>query len=136
MPRALAAALVLLAIAAVSVLIAVIVVAGITGQNAELSAQAAAGVDRLQSWLQSAGVDSSSASGAASTVKSAAPQIISTLTHGIVHGITGLASVLFGTVARRARDVLPAQGRPRRCAPGWTATSDCRALSRARSAAR
>jgi len=96
MPRALAAALVLLAIAAVSVLIAVIVVAGITGQNAELSAQAAAGVDRLQSWLQSAGVDSSSASGAASTVKSAAPQIISTLTHGIVHGITGLASILFG----------------------------------------
>ena len=96
MPRALAAALVLLAIAAVSILIAVIVVAGITGQNAELSAQAAAGVDRLQSWLQSAGVDSSSASGAASTVKSAAPQIISTLTHGIVHGITGLASVLFG----------------------------------------
>jgi predicted PurR-regulated permease PerM len=96
MPRALAAALVLLAVAAVSVLIAVIVVAGITGQNAELSAQAAAGVDRLQSWLGSAGVDSSSASGAASTVKSAAPQIISTLTHGIVHGITGLASLLFG----------------------------------------
>ncbi len=96
MPRALAAALVLLAVAAVTVLIAVVVVAGITGQNAELSAQAASGVDRLQSWLQSAGVDSSSASGAASTVKSAAPQIISTLTHGIVHGITGLASVLFG----------------------------------------
>jgi predicted PurR-regulated permease PerM len=96
MPRALSAALVLLAVAAVTVLIAVVVVAGITGQNAELSAQAAAGVDRLQSWLGSAGVDSSSASGAASTVKSAAPQIISTLTHGIVHGITGLASVLFG----------------------------------------
>src|SRR6266550_7438898 len=96
MPRALAAALVLLAVAGVTVLIAVVVVAGITGQNAELSAQAASGVDRLQSWLQSAGVDSSSASGAASTVKSAAPQIISTLTHGIVHGITGLASVLFG----------------------------------------
>ena len=59
MPRALAAALVLLAVAAVTVLIAVVVVAGITGQNAELSAQAASGVDRLQSWLQSAGVDSS-----------------------------------------------------------------------------
>ena len=38
MPRALAAALVLLAVAAVTVLIAVVVVAGITGQNAELSA--------------------------------------------------------------------------------------------------
>ena len=96
MPRALAAALVLLAIAAVAVVIAVIVVAGITGQSAELSARAAAGADRLQSWLKSLGVDSSSASGATSTAKKAAPQIISTLVHGVVGGIRGLASLLFG----------------------------------------
>jgi predicted PurR-regulated permease PerM len=96
MPRALAAALVLLMVAAVVVLIAVIVIAGITGQSAELSARAAAGADRLQGWLKSAGVDSSSASGAAATAKKAAPQIISTLVHGIVHGIAGLTSVLFG----------------------------------------
>ena len=96
MPRALAAAIVLLAIAAVTVLIVVIVVAGITGQSAELSAQAAAGADRLESWLRSAGVDASSASGATKAVKSAAPQMISTLVHGVVHGLTGLASVLFG----------------------------------------
>jgi putative heme transporter len=96
MPRMLAAAIVLLAIAAVAVLIVVIVVAGITGQSAALSAQASAGVDRLQGWLQSAGVDSSSASGAATTAKHAAPQIISTLVHGVVHGIRGLASILFG----------------------------------------
>ncbi len=96
MPRALAAALVLLAVAAVAVFILVIVVAGITGQSAELSAAAAAGVDRVQSWLQSAGVDSASASGAATTAKHAAPQMISTLVHGIVHGIRGLASLLFG----------------------------------------
>src|SRR5215470_11074560 len=61
MPRALAAALVLLAVAAIVVLVVVVVVAGITGQKAELSAQAAAGVDKLQSWLTSVGVDSSSA---------------------------------------------------------------------------
>jgi predicted PurR-regulated permease PerM len=96
LPRALAAALVLLAIAAVSLLVVVIVVAGITGQSAELSTQAAAGVDRLQSWLKSSGVDASSASGAAETVKKAAPQIVSTLAHGVVSGITGLASLLFG----------------------------------------
>jgi putative heme transporter len=96
MPRALAAALVLLAVAAVVVLIVVIVIAGITGQREELSAQAADGVDRIQGWMTSAGVDSSSASGAASTVKHAAPQIISTLVHGVVHGISGLASLLFG----------------------------------------
>jgi len=96
MPRAVAAALVLLAIAAVCVFIVVIVVAGITGQSAEISAQATAGVDRLQDWLKSAGVDASSASGAAATVKKAAPQMISTLVHGVVSGITGLASLLFG----------------------------------------
>ncbi|HEU5214267.1 MAG TPA: AI-2E family transporter [Gaiellaceae bacterium] len=96
MPRALAAAIVLLAVAAVAVLIVVVVVAGITGQSAELSAQAAAGADRLESWMRSAGVDASSASGATKAVKSAAPQMISTLVHGVVQGITGLASVLFG----------------------------------------
>jgi predicted PurR-regulated permease PerM len=96
MPRALAAALVLVAVAAVAVLILVIVVAGITGQSAELSAQASAGVDHLESWLRSAGVDTSSASGVAKAVKSAAPQMISTLVHGVVHGLTGLASLLFG----------------------------------------
>ena len=96
MPRALAAALVLLAVVALAVLIVVIVVAGISGQSAALSAQAAAGVDKLQSWLKSAGVDSSSASGAATTAKHGASQMISTLVHGIVHGIRGLASVVFG----------------------------------------
>jgi putative heme transporter len=96
MPRALAAALVLLAVVAAAVLIVVIVVAGITGQSAELSAQASAGVDRLQSWMQSAGVDASSASGAAKAAKSAAPEMVSTLVHGVVRGISGLASVLFG----------------------------------------
>jgi putative heme transporter len=96
MPRPLAAALVLLAVAAIAVLVVVVVVSGITGQSAELSARAAAGVDRIKGWFVSAGVDSSSASGAASTVKHAAPQIISTLTHGIVHGIRGLTSLLFG----------------------------------------
>jgi predicted PurR-regulated permease PerM len=96
MPRALAAALVLLAIAAISVLVVVVVVAGITGQSAELSAQASSGVDRLQSWLTSVGIDTSSAAGAAAGVKSAAPHVVSTLVHGVVHGIRGLASVLFG----------------------------------------
>jgi predicted PurR-regulated permease PerM len=96
MPRALAAALVLLAIAAISVLVVVVVVAGITGQSAELSAQASAGADRLQGWLTSVGIDTSSAAGAGAAVKKAAPDLVSTLVHGIVHGIRGLASVLFG----------------------------------------
>jgi putative heme transporter len=96
LPRALSAVIVLLAVAAVAVLILVIVIAGITGQSADISAEASAGADRLQGWLKSAGVDSSSASGATTTAKHAAPQMISTLVHGLVHGIRGLASLLFG----------------------------------------
>jgi putative heme transporter len=96
MPRALAAAIVLLAIAAVALVVVVIVVSGITGQSAEISAEAAAGVDRLRGWLTSLGVDSSSASGAAATAKSAVPHMISTLVHGVVTGIRGLASLVFG----------------------------------------
>ncbi len=96
MPRAVAAAIVLIAIAVIAVFIVVIVVAGITGQSSEISAALAAGVDRIQGWMKSAGVDSSSASGAATTAKNAAAQMTSTLVHGVVHGIRGLASVLFG----------------------------------------
>jgi predicted PurR-regulated permease PerM len=96
MPRALAAALVLLAIAAICIVIVIVVIAGITGQSAAISAQASAGVGRLQGWLQSLGVDSSSASGASSTARQAVPDMISTLVHGIVNGIRGLASVIFG----------------------------------------
>src|SRR5438552_10670841 len=67
LPRALAAAIVLLAVAAIAVLIVVIVVAGITGQSAAISAEAAAGARKLQGWMKSAGVESSSASGAPTT---------------------------------------------------------------------
>jgi predicted PurR-regulated permease PerM len=96
MPRALAAAVVLLAIAAIVVVVVVIVIAGITGQSADISAEAAAGADRLRGWLTDLGVNSSSASGATNTAKAAAPNVISTLVHGIVNGITGLTSVVFG----------------------------------------
>jgi predicted PurR-regulated permease PerM len=96
MPRALAAGLVLIAVVVVVVIIVVLVIAGITGQSAELSAQASAGVDKLQSWMTSVGVDSSSASGAGSTLKHAVPQMISTLVHGVVAGIRGLATLAFG----------------------------------------
>jgi predicted PurR-regulated permease PerM len=96
MPRAIASALVLLAIMAIVVVVVVIVIAGITGQSSEISAQASAGANRLQGWLTSLGVDSSSASGATSTAKAAVPNLISTLVHGIVNGISGLASVIFG----------------------------------------
>jgi putative heme transporter len=96
MPRAAAAAIVLLGLVAVAVLIGVLVVGGISGQIDELGVNADKAAAKAQSWLESAGVDSSSASGAKSTVESDVPGILSTLLTGIAHGIRGLASVVFG----------------------------------------
>src|SRR6476646_7289786 len=96
MPRAVGAALVLLAVAAIALFIVVIVVAGITGQSTEISAALSSGLHRVQGWMTEAGVDSKSASGAATTAKNAASGTVSTLVHGVVRGIRGLASVLFG----------------------------------------
>ena len=96
MPQAAGAAVVLVGIAVIALFVVVIVVAGITGQSANISAALSAGVDRIQGWMKDAGVDSSSASGATTTAKQAASGMVSTLVHGVVHGIRGLASVLFG----------------------------------------
>jgi predicted PurR-regulated permease PerM len=96
MPRAAAAAVVLLGLVAIGVFVVVIVIAGITGQDGEIAKNANAAADKAQSWLQSAGVDQSGASSASSAVKSDVPDIISTLANGIVNGIKGLTSLAFG----------------------------------------
>jgi predicted PurR-regulated permease PerM len=96
MPRPAAAVIVLLALIALGVVIVLIVISGIVGQDAEIAKNASAAADKVQSWLESAGVDHSGASSATSGVKSDVPSIISTLVHGIVSGIRGLASLAFG----------------------------------------
>jgi putative heme transporter len=96
MPRAAAAAVVLLGLVAIGVFVVVIVIAGITGQDGEIAKNANAAADKAQSWLQSAGVDQSGASSASSAVKSDVPNIISTLANGVVNGIKGLTSLAFG----------------------------------------
>jgi putative heme transporter len=96
MPRAAAAAVVLLGLVAIGVFVVVIVIAGITGQDGEIAKNANAAADKAQSWLQSTGVDQSGASSASSAVKSDVPNIISTLANGVVNGIKGLTSLAFG----------------------------------------
>src|SRR4051812_12025888 len=96
MPRAAAAAVVLLGFVALGVFIVVIVISGITGQEGEIGKHASAAADKAQGWLTSAGVDQSGASSANSSVKSDVPSIISTLTKGVIDGIKGLTSVVFG----------------------------------------
>jgi predicted PurR-regulated permease PerM len=94
--RAAGAAIVLLAMVAIVALIALLVVGGITSQSSTINTQADAAAPRVQSWLEDLGVSSSGAAGVTSSVKSAAPNIISTLVHGVVHALTGLASFVFG----------------------------------------
>jgi putative heme transporter len=95
-PRAAAAALVLVGLVALAVLISALVISGITGQSAALANEATAAVQKAQNWLESAGVDASGASGAKQAVEKDVPKIIHTLTSGLIRGIRGLTSVIFG----------------------------------------
>jgi len=96
MPRAAAAAIVLLGLLVLAVIILVLVIGGISGQHDELATNAGSGADKARGWLESVGVDKPGAAGAESAVKADVPQIISTLVVGVIHGIRGLASLVFG----------------------------------------
>jgi predicted PurR-regulated permease PerM len=96
MARIAAAVIVLLGLVALAVLIAMLVISGISGQSDALAKQATAAAQKAQSWAESAGVDASGAEGAKQAMKKDVPKIIHTLTTGLLHGIRGLTSVIFG----------------------------------------
>jgi predicted PurR-regulated permease PerM len=95
-PRAAAAGAVLLGLAAVAVLVLVIVIGGITSQSADIRKNADAAASKAEGWLKSVGVDEAGASGAKASVEKDVPEIISTLTRGVIHGIQGITSLAFG----------------------------------------
>jgi predicted PurR-regulated permease PerM len=95
MPRAAAAAIVLLGLVAIALLVVVLVIAGLVGQRDEISSTASAAADKAQSWLKSVGVDESGAASAKSKVNAEVPNIISTLATGVISGIRGLVSLAF-----------------------------------------
>ena len=95
MPRAAAAGLVLLGLAAVAAFVLVIVIGGITSQKGGISENASAGADKAAGWLEDVGVDNSGSSSVNSEVKADVPKIISTLTKGVINGIAGLTSLAF-----------------------------------------
>ncbi len=95
-PRALGALIVLLALAALGVVILLLVLGGIVGESGKISAEIGSAADKIQSWMQSVGVDSSAASNANANVSSSVPSIISTLLKGVASGIRGIASLAFG----------------------------------------
>ena len=95
-PRAAGAGAVLLGLAALAVLVVVVVIGGITSQASEINKHADNAANKAEGWLKSVGVNESGAASAKSSVKEDVPQIISTLTNGVVHGIQGITSVAFG----------------------------------------
>jgi predicted PurR-regulated permease PerM len=94
-PRALGAVIVLLLVIAVAVAVVVVVLAGLRAQRDDIAGNASAAVDKLGSWLSDLGVDDAGVSSAQNHVSSTTPDVISTLTKGILNGIKGLASLAF-----------------------------------------
>ena len=95
-PRAAAAVVVLLSLAALAVLVLVVVIGGITSQSSEIGKRSDAAANKAEGWLKSVGVNESGASSAKSNAEKDVPDIISTLTTGVVHGIQGITSLAFG----------------------------------------
>jgi predicted PurR-regulated permease PerM len=94
--RAAGAAIVVLGVVALAALVAVVVIGGITSQDGAISREAAAAADKAEGWLTSLGVDKSGASSAKAGVEKDVPAIIGALVTGVIHGIKGLTSVVFG----------------------------------------
>ena len=91
-PRVAGAAVVTLTLAALTLLVAGLVLGAITSQASHLDALLSHAVDKVQGWAQSLGI--TSAADAAKDVKQAAPDIGRTLLKGVANGISGLKSLV------------------------------------------
>lgn len=96
MPRAAAAALVVVGLLAIGALMLVLVLGGITSQAGPISDHAAAAASKAQHWLESAGVNKSGAAAATDNVKKDVPELLSALLKGVIEGVRGITSVAFG----------------------------------------
>lgn len=96
MPRAAGAAIVLLGIVAIAVFVVVIVIGGVTSQRSAISEEATNAADRVEGWLNDAGVDESGSTSAKSSAEADIPKALSTLVNGAISGIKGITSVAFG----------------------------------------
>jgi predicted PurR-regulated permease PerM len=91
-PRAVGAAVLIVALIALALLTVGLVLAGITSQSSHISAELSQALDKLREEAQDLGINS--ASRAANEIKTAVPAVGRTLLSGVAHGISGLASVL------------------------------------------
>ena len=92
-PRAAGSALMLLAIMALGVVIAVVVIGGITSQSDLISERLGAGVDKVGTALKDVGVDKPAADSAKAEAKSSVSSAAGALLHGAAHVLSALASL-------------------------------------------
>lgn len=91
-PRVAGAALVTFGLAALTVLVAGLVLGGLSSQASHIDALTSHAVDRIQGWAQDLGI--TSAADAAKDIKKAVPNIGRTLLKGLSGGISGLTSLV------------------------------------------
>jgi putative heme transporter len=92
-PRAAGAALVLLGLLALAIIVLLLVVHGIVGQDDQIKALASEAADKVAAWADDAGADGGTS--AADEAKRDVPAIGETLLKGVASGITGLTSLAF-----------------------------------------
>jgi predicted PurR-regulated permease PerM len=95
-PRAAGAALVLLGLAALGVVIAILVIGGITSQKGTIKDAASQAQAKVAGWLDDAGVSTSGSSNATTSASKNTSETIKTLVHGVKNGISSLTSLAFG----------------------------------------
>ncbi len=93
LPRAAGAAIVFLAVVAVGVLLAVLLLGGVTSQAAELESALKNGAAKLQTTLQDAGVDSAKAQQANSDASAGISGAFHALLGGVAAGVKALGSL-------------------------------------------
>ena len=92
-PRAVGAALVLLAIVVIGVGVGLIVLTGIASQADSLSARLQDGAQQLESWVHDLGVEAPTAADANSSASASISDAFQALTQGLLGGIDKLASL-------------------------------------------
>jgi putative heme transporter len=94
-PRGLAAALLMLAAILLGIVLVVIIVAGITSQSGDISAQLSDAKNTIEGWLRDLGVNASGAESAKDDASKSISTSVSTLLQGVVSGIKELSGLAF-----------------------------------------
>ena len=95
LPRGIASALLMVAIVAAGVGVVLMIVGGITGQDASVGSHLSSAQDTLTGWLEDLGVDPSKAADARQEAASATSDSVTALLHGLVGGLSQLSSLVF-----------------------------------------